>query len=141
MKERIKETLASLGFVIEQLEGDNYAFTFEDCRIVMVPNQEDEHFLFLTIPCIVNNEELSCQEIADIMNIANYELRFTKAYCPNGEDVWLSYEYEVLDEKEDLEMILTHMIQHLALGKKYLGKLIYATYQRKHPEGLPEEKS
>lgn len=139
MKERILETLASLGFIIEHLEDENIAFDFEDCRIIMVQNKEDEHFLFLTISCIVNNTELSSQEVADIMNIANYELRFTKTYCPNGEDVWMAYEYYVLSETEDLEMILTHMIQNIALGKKYIDKLFRAAYLRKHPEGLPED--
>lgn len=141
MKERILEVLASLGFIIDHIEGDNIAFDFEDCRIIMVQNQEDDHFLFLTIPCIVNNTELSGQELADIMNIANYELRFTKTYCPNGEDVWMAYEYEVLNDTEDLEVILTHMIQNLALGKKYIDKLFIAAYQRKHPEGMPEDHS
>ncbi|MBQ0057225.1 MAG: hypothetical protein KBT20_06170 [Bacteroidales bacterium] len=138
MKEDIIETFANLGFAVDHLEEGILAFFFEGIRMVMMPN-DDENLLVLAIPCVANNSQLTKENMTKIMNVANYELRFTKLYTPNGKDVWISYEYKILEEKYDLELILTHMIQYLALGKNYLDKLICSVYKTNHMEKNPND--
>lgn len=135
MKEKIFEALASLGFIVEEMESEHYGFFYEGSLMLLIP-QVEENFIYVTIPCIVSVDILTKDEVRSIMNRANYDLRYTKTFMPNGTDAWVAFEYEVLNENEDLEVRLTHIIQNLAISKKYIEKLANSVMKNHHKDNF-----
>ena len=58
MKEKILETLRSLGFKLVQTDDENvYEFNYEGVSMLYMYNVSDEEFLSITVPCIMEVEE------------------------------------------------------------------------------------
>lgn len=122
MKEKIFETLRTMGFEVEEMEDFGYGFQYEGINYLYMPNDEDEDFLSISIPAIMDCDDVSSEVFYQLMDKLNSTLKYVKAN-KFGDSMWLFYERELYGG-EDLEKLLTHMILHLEAGITFFRNLI-----------------
>ena len=111
MKEQILNTFAARGFQLEEMEGFGYGFRYEGINYLYMPNDDDEDFLNIAVPAIVeiNDENIHAAHL--LMDKLNSTLKYVKAN-KLGDSMWLFYERELYGG-EDFEKLLSRMILHL----------------------------
>lgn len=120
MKEKILEAFSNLGFKLEEQEGMGYGFNYEGLNLLYMHNGDDENFLNIALPGIMEVEEGKTLLICALMGKINSTLKYVKAYML-GSSVWLFYEREMFGE-EDLTMVISRMILHLEAGLVFARK-------------------
>ena len=111
MKEQIVNTFAAIGFQLEEMEGFGYGFRYEGINYLYMPNDDDEDFLNIAIPAILEVTEDNAHAVHMLMDKLNSTLKYVKAN-KLGDSVWLFYERELYGG-EDYEKLLSRMILHL----------------------------
>ena len=120
MKEKILEAFKDLGFKLEEEEGMGYRFKYEGLNLLYMYNENDEEFLNIALPGIVEVEEDKMLQICALLEKINSTLKYIKAYML-GNSVWLFYERELFGE-EDLMTVISRMILHLEAGLSFARK-------------------
>ena len=120
MKEKILEAFRDLGFKLEEEEGMGYCFNYEGLNLLYMYNENDEEFLNIALPGIVDVEEDKMLQICALLEKINSTLKYIKAYIV-GNRVWLFYERELFGE-EDLMTVISRMILHLEAGLVFARK-------------------
>ncbi len=120
MKEKILEAFRDLGFKLEEEEGMGYSFNYEGLNLLYMYNENDEEFLNIALPGIVEVEEGRMLQICALLEKINSTLKYVKAYIL-GNSVWLFYERELFGE-EDLMTVISRMILHLEAGLAFVRK-------------------
>ena len=120
MKEQILNTFAAMGFQLEEMEGFGYGFQYEGINYLYMPNDDDEDFLNIAVPAIVeiNDENIHAAHL--LMDKLNSTLKYVKAN-KLGDSMWLFYERELFGG-EDLKQLLSRMILHLEAGLMFLRR-------------------
>ena len=126
MKEKILETLRSLGFKLVQTDDENvYEFNYEGVSMLYMYNVNDEEFLNITVPCIMQVEEDNIMLVSALTEKVNATLKYIKAYI-YGNHVWLSYERELIDdshsEDKDFLKVVSSMILQLEAALRFFRK-------------------
>ena len=111
MKEKILNVFETLGFQLEEMEGFGYGFRYEGINYLFMPNEDDEEFLNIAIPAILEINEDNVHAAHMLMDKLNSTLKYVKANKLN-DSMWLFYERELFGG-EDLKQILSRMILHL----------------------------
>lgn len=122
MKEKILETLRMMGFEVEEMEDFGYGFQYEGKNYLYMPNDEDEDFLSISIPAVMDCDDVSSEVFYQLMDKLNSTLKYVKAN-KLGDSMWLFYERELYGG-EDFEKLLAHMILHLEAGITFFRNLI-----------------
>ena len=122
MKEKIFETLRTMGFEVEEIEDLGYGFQYEGKNYLYMPNDEDEDLLCISIPAVMDCEDVSNEVFYQLMDKLNSTLKYVKAN-KLGDSMWLFYERELYGD-EDLEKMLALMILHLEAGITFFRNLI-----------------
>lgn len=112
MKEKIMNAFQALGFVLDELDDFGYGFEYEGINYIWMPDEEDEAFLYIGIPGILDKSDVSETALYQLIDKANATLKYVKVNT-FGDSVWLFYERELYGENEDLEHILSRMLLHL----------------------------
>ena len=120
MKEKILEAFRELGFKLEEEEGMGYCFKYEGLNLLYMYNENDEEFLNIALPGIVEVEEDKMLQTFVLLEKINSTLKYIKAYML-GNSVWLFYERELFGE-EDLMTVISRMILHLEAGLVFARK-------------------
>lgn len=120
MKEKILEAFRDLGFKLKETEGMGYNFNYEGLNLLYMYNENDEEFLNIALPGIIEVEEDRMLQICALLEKINSTLKYVKAYIL-GNSVWLFYERELFGE-EDLMMVISRMILHLEAGLAFVRK-------------------
>ena len=111
MKEQILNTFAAMGFQLEEMEGFGYGFQYEGINYLYMPNDDDEDFLNIAVPAIVEINDENVHAAHLLMDKLNSTLKYVKAN-KLGDSMWLFYERELYGG-EDFEKLLSRMILHL----------------------------
>lgn len=111
MKEQILNTFAAMGFQLEEMEGFGYGFRYEGINYLYMPNDDDEDFLNIAVPAIVEINDENAHAAHMLMDKLNSTLKYVKAN-KLGDSMWLFYERELYGG-EDFEKLLSRMILHL----------------------------
>ena len=111
MKELILNTFAAMGFQLEEMEGFGYGFQYEGINYLYMPNDDDEDFLNIAVPAIVEINDENVHAAHMLMDKLNSTLKYVKAN-KLGDSMWLFYERELYGG-EDFEKLLSRMILHL----------------------------
>lgn len=111
MKEQILNTFAAMGFQLEEMEGFGYGFRYEGINYLYMPNDDDEDFLNIAVPAIVEINDENVHAVHMLMDKLNSTLKYVKAN-KLGDSMWLFYERELYGG-EDFEKLLSRMILHL----------------------------
>ena len=111
MKEQILNTFAAMGFQLEEMEGFGYGFRYEGISYLYMPNDDDEDFLNIAVPAIVEINDENIHAAHMLMDKLNSTLKYVKAN-KLGDSMWLFYERELYGG-EDFEKLLSRMILHL----------------------------
>lgn len=111
MKEQILNTFAAMGFQLEEMEGFGYGFRYEGINYLYMPNDDDEDFLNIAVPAIVEINDENVHTAHMLMDKLNSTLKYVKAN-KLGDSMWLFYERELYGG-EDFEKLLSRMILHL----------------------------
>lgn len=120
MKEKILEAFRNLGFKLEEEEGMGYSFNYEGLNLLYMYNEDDEEFLNIAFPGIIEVGEDRMLQICALLEKINSTLKYVKAYIL-GNSVWLFYERELFGE-EDLMTVISRMILHLEAGLAFARK-------------------
>ena len=120
MKEKILEAFRDLGFKLEEEEGMGYCFNYEGLNLLYMYNENDEEFLNIALPGIVEVEDDRMLQICALLEKINSTLKYVKTYML-GNSVWLFYERELFGE-EDLMTVISRMILHLEAGLVFARK-------------------
>ena len=99
MKEKILEAFRDLGFKLEEEEGMGYCFNYEGLNLLYMYNENDEEFLNIALPGIVEVEEDRMLQICALLEKINSTLKYVKTYML-GNSVWLFYERELIEQRE-----------------------------------------
>ena len=145
MKEKILEAFRELGFKLEEEEGMGYCFKYEGLNLLYMYNENDEEFLNIALPGIVEVEDDKMLQICALLEKINSTLKYIKAYML-GNSVWLFYERELIEQREqsrtcsdyaesrekktegqlcgeeDLMTVISRMILHLEAGLAFARK-------------------
>ena len=145
MKEKILEAFRDLGFKLEEEEGMGYCFNYEGLNLLYMYNENDEEFLNIALPVIVEVESDNMLQICALLEKINSSLKYVKAYML-GNSVWLFYERELIEQREqsrtcsdyaesrekktegqlcgeeDLMTVISRMILHLEAGLVFARK-------------------
>lgn len=117
---KILEAFRDLGFKLEEEEGMGYCFNYEGLNLLYMYNENDEEFLNIALPGIVEVEEDRMLQICALLEKINSTLKYVKTYML-GNSVWLFYERELFGE-EDLMTVISRMILHLEAGLAFARK-------------------
>lgn len=112
MKEMIMNAFQALGFVLDELDDFGYGFEYEGINYIWMPDEEDEAFLYIGIPGVLDKSDVSEIVLYQLIDKANATLKYVKVNT-FGDSVWLFYERELYEENENLEHILSRMLVHL----------------------------
>ncbi len=122
MKEKILEAFGNLGFKLEDAGNGGYSFTYEGLNLLLLYNENDEDFLNIALPGIIEADDGKVLQICALMEKINSTLKYVKAYL-FGDSVWMFYERELLGG-EDLPQVISRMILHLEAGLQFARKTI-----------------
>lgn len=120
MKEKILEAFRDLGFKLEETEEMGYNFSYEGLNLLYMYNENDEEFLNIALPGIIEADEDRMLQICALLEKINSTVKYVKAYL-FGNSVWLFYERELFGE-EDLTAVISRMILHLEAGLGFARK-------------------
>lgn len=121
MKEKVVEALRELGFILDEVEGIGYHFKFETVNMFYL-NSDDEQFVSIIVPGILDVEEHDMELIYKTMDKVNSTLKYVKAYLWS-ESITLTYEREMFGE-EKLEEMLGGMIVQLESALRFTRNVV-----------------
>lgn len=125
MKEKILEAFDNLGFKLKEEDiSGSYTFSYEDLNLMYTYNENDEDFLSISLPGIIELKDYEPWQVYALLEKINSTLKYVKAYII-GDYVWLFYERELFadeNEHENLMMIISRMILHLEAGLIFARK-------------------
>lgn len=122
MKEKILNALRELGFELEKMENFGYGFRYEGINYLYMPNDDDEDFLNISVPAIIEKDEIEESAYTMLLDKTNSTLKYIKANTL-GDGLWLFYERELFGN-EDLEELLQRMILRLEAGTFFVRQEI-----------------
>ena len=125
MKEKILDAFKALGFEMEELEGFGYGFEYEGKHFLYMYNEDDEDFLNIALPAVLDMDDEDNVGFYQVMDKINGTLKYVKANKLN-DSMWLFYERELFGG-EDLKQILSCMILHLEAGLMFLRSAMAAS--------------
>ena len=120
MKEQILDAFKALGFEMEEMEGLGYGFQYEGKHYLYMYNEDDEDFLNISIPAVLDLDDENNVGFYQVMDKLNGTLKYVKANKLN-DSMWLFYERELFGG-EDLKQVLSRMIFHLEAGFYFLHR-------------------
>lgn len=132
MKEKILEAFKALGFEMEDMEGLGYGFQYEGRHYLYMYNEDDENFLNISIPAVMDLDDENNVGFYQVMDKINGTLKYVKANKLN-DSMWLFYERELLGG-EDLMQVISHMILHLEAGFMFLRRAMASTEEETTPD-------
>lgn len=125
MKEQILDAFKALGFEMEEMEGLGYGFQYEGKHYLYMYNEDDEDFLNISIPAVLDLDDENNVGFYQVMDKLNGTLKYVKANKLN-DSMWLFYERELFGG-EDLKQVLSRMILHLEAGFMFLHRAMVAS--------------
>ena len=113
-KEKVLETLRSMGFDLKEVGNDSYMFSYEDTNILYTPFEEDENFLHLAIPFIFGVTDENREAVLEAIHDTSLFIKYSKINIMYQSTVWAVYEH-YLYTTDNLEELLEHIIKLLLL--------------------------
>ena len=117
MKEQILNVLTTLGFQLEEMGSFGYGFHYEGLNYLYMPYEDDEDFLNIAIPAILDMNDDNKQVALMLADNLNSTVKYVKA-SKLGDSLWLFYERELFGG-EDLEKLVSRMILHLEAAMNF----------------------
>ena len=114
-----------MGFELEELEGMGYGFQYEGKHFLYMYNEDDEDFLNISLPGVLDIEDENDTTFYHVMDKLNGTLKYVKAYKLN-DSMWLFYERELFGG-EDLKQVLSRMILHLEAALMFLRRAMVSS--------------
>lgn len=149
MKEKILEAFRNLGFKLEEEKGMGYSFNYEGLNLLYMYNEDDEEFLNIALPCIIEVEDDKMLHTCALLEKINSTVKYVKAYML-GNSVWLFYERELIEQREqntegqlygeeDLMTVISRMILHLETGLAFARKAMAEIEEAMESGSLDDE--
>ncbi len=119
MKEKVMEAFHELGFQMEEIDDHSYCFSYEGQKYLYAPNENDNEFLSISIPCVYELTDDNFTKYIALTERINSTLKYVKAYHV-ADFIWLFYEREMLSEDEDMTLVVSRMILHLEAAVRFI---------------------
>lgn len=118
MKEKIFDAFKALGFKLEDLDGNALGFHYEGRSFLLLSNEEDEGFLNIALPCVLESDDVDEKTFNEAIEKLNSALKYVKTYYAFG-GLTMFYERELIGD-ENLKDVIRRMILHLEAGHFFL---------------------
>ena len=118
MKEKVLEAFKALGFKLEDFGGTAYGFHYEGRSFLFLPNEDDEEFLSIAFPCVLDHDDVDQETFNEAMKTMNSTLKYVKTY-EAFDGLTMFYERELVGD-EDLMEVIRRMVLHLEAGYFFL---------------------
>jgi hypothetical protein len=135
MKEKILEVFKALGFEMEFME-IGYGFQYEGKHYLYMPNDDDEDFLNISLPAVLDINDENNVSFYQLMDKINGTLKYVKVNKLN-DSMWLFYERELFGD-EDLKQVISRMIFHLEAGFMFLHRAMAASEENEQESDSEE---
>ena len=122
MKEKILNAFKSLGFELEEIDNFGHAFMYEGINYIWMSNTDDENFLSIGVPGILDKPDEEEVPFYQLVDKFNGMLKYIKLNIV-GDSLWMFYERELFGGEEDLEEPVSRMIVQLEMAFRYFKKL------------------
>lgn len=100
-KTEIVKRLNSLGFEVEELDGNAYAFEYEGLTMLYMYDEEDEEFFRIAAPRVFDVTEDNRDALLDMANEVNSRMKYSKTTV--GKDaVWIGFELKLFGDVDGL---------------------------------------
>lgn len=124
-KENVLNQLQSMGFDPIEIPGLGHRFEFEDVNYLYMPDDDDERFLRIAIPRLLDVTDANRVAVLNAMQETGQVVKYSKV-CMMYEAPWAIYEHR-LSSSEDLDDLLEHIIHLLKITaslfcKKAMGE-------------------
>lgn len=126
------EVFKALGFEMKDMEGLGYGFQYEGRHYLYMYNEDDEDFLNISIPAVMDLDDENNVGFYQVMDKINSTLKYVKANKLN-DSMWLFYERELFGG-EDLMQVISRMILHLEAGFMFLRRAMANTEEDSTPD-------
>lgn len=136
MKEKVLETFKALGFKLDDLGGTAYGFHYEGRSFLFLPNDEDEEFLNIAFPCVLEHDDVDEETFNGAMEKMNSTLKYIKTYEAFG-GLTMFYERELIGG-EDMKEVVRRMILHLEAGYFFLHRRLLSTTDDDDSDGTDD---
>ena len=125
MKEKILDAFKALGLKLVDLDGTALGFRYEGRSFLLLPNEGDEEFLNIALPCVVETCDVDEEIFNEVKDKLNSTLKYVKTYKAFG-GLTMFYERELIGS-EDLKEVIRRMILHLEAGHFFLHHRLLST--------------
>lgn len=117
-QEEIKQEIIKLCGSTYKVSSFGWHFVRNDLHYFYVPDKENK-FIRITIPHIIKVDDANMENVTEIINETNREVKFIKAVVLENGSISISYDHKVA-EQEDISQIVSHIINTLDFASTYL---------------------
>lgn len=121
-QEEIKQEIIKLCGNTNKVSSFGWHFVRKDLHYFYVPDKENK-FIRITIPHIIKVDDANMENVIEIINETNREVKFIKAVILENGSISISYDHKVA-EQENIAQIVRHIIDTLDFASNYLMKKI-----------------
>ncbi|MBQ0007928.1 MAG: hypothetical protein KBT40_04345 [bacterium] len=114
MKEKVKEIMSELGFIINEVVENVYTFECEQLHCLLMFNSNDEKYVQFCVPYLLERNEIDDADFNKLMEHLNSELKYVKCY-ELGNALSIFYE-RYIDSEIGLDKVIKHIINWIAYG-------------------------
>lgn len=104
MKDLILKHFEAMAIDVQELKDMGYSFEYKGLRYLYMPDDEDEHFLRIAVPCIYEVTDDNRTVVLDAVNEANLRIKYSRVGIMYDDTVWAVYEHYLhsTDKLDDL---------------------------------------
>ena len=122
-KDKVLETLRSMGFEPTQIGDAGYVFKYEEMNFLYMPEDNDENFLRISVPRIFDVTVENKVAVMEAIHDTTLKLKYVKANIMFEEAVWIMYEHYLVSN-ENIDDLIEHIINVLHAGVMVFHKYI-----------------
>lgn len=115
-KEKVLHALTKFGLLPDEEDGQ-ICFFYQMSLYLYVPDDDDENYVSIYIPCIYEVTEENESEVLLVINDCNVDVKAVKLIVANKANVWAAYEIHV-PEDADLEDVVRRGVLALYNAKE-----------------------
>lgn len=124
LEKRVIKHLHSMGFETKKFGEYIYVFEYEEMRILYTPDDEDENYLFISLPIICQVTKENRTKVLKAIEDCARVVKYSKMHLLDGDvGVLACYEHYLTDTKK-LPELLEHILQVLIATARHFVKIV-----------------
>lgn len=122
-KQRIVDSLTSMGFELKEQEGFGYLFSFGHFQLVYMLSEANDQMIRIVVPNLCEVSDDNELAVYEAMNEIAQTVNYVKPMMVES-SVWISYEHRQVEDC-DIDKVLEFMIRTLLTAATLFHRKIY----------------